>query len=60
MALVIFDVFRGHTGEAVKVLLNSNNIISVMVPSNCTDLLQPMDLSVNKLFKDQLRSQLTA
>ena len=35
MALVIFDVFRGHTSEAVKALLNTNNIISVMVPTNC-------------------------
>ena len=51
-----FDVFRGHTSEAEKALLNTNNIISVMVPLNCT---QPMDLSVNKPFKDHLRSQFT-
>ena len=25
------------------------------MPSNCTDLLQPIDLSVNKPFKDHLR-----
>ena len=57
IALVIFDVFKGHTGEAVKTLLEQNNIVSVLVPANCTDLLQPLDLSVNKPLKDHLRSQ---
>ena len=36
-------------------LLLENNILSVIVPSNCTDLLQPLDLSVNKPLKDHLR-----
>ena len=27
----------------------------MIVPNNCTDLLQPLDLSVNKPFKDKLR-----
>ena len=34
-----------------------NNTISVLVPSNCTAVLQPLDLSVNKPLKDQLRSR---
>ena len=51
-ALVIFDVFKGHTGEVVQTLLEENRIFSVTVPNNCTDLFQPLDLSVNKLFKD--------
>ena len=36
-------------------LLLENNILSVIVPSNCTDLLQPLDFSVNKPLKDHLR-----
>ena len=56
MALVIFDTFKGQTVEDVQSLLAKNNLLSVIVPSNCTDLLQPLDLSVNKSFKDHLRS----
>ena len=55
MAVVIFDSFKGHQGEEMKLLLLRNNILSVVVPSNCTDLLQPLDLSVNKPLKDHLR-----
>ena len=55
MALVIYDTFKGHTGEEMKSILVQNNVISVIVPANCTDLLQPLDLSVNKPFKDHLR-----
>ena len=55
MALVIFDTFKGHKGDEMDSLLMENNILSVIVPSNCTDLLQPLDLSVNKPLKDHLR-----
>ena len=54
-ALVIFDVFKGHMGDAVHSLLEDNKIFYVTVPNNCTDILQPLDLSVNKPFKDRLR-----
>ena len=56
-ALVIFDVFRGQTVNEVYELLEEYRIFVVLVPSNCTDKLQPMDLSVNKSAKDYLRKQ---
>ena len=40
---------------AVQTLLEESHIFRVIVPTNCTDLLQPLDLSVNKPFKDKLR-----
>jgi len=42
-SLVIFNVFKGNR------CLNSTrrkNPVSVIVPNNCTDCLQPLDLSV--------------
>ena len=55
--LVVFDVFKGQCTEAVFNLLEENNILRVMVPPNCTDQLQPLDLSVNKAAKDYMRSR---
>lgn len=53
-AIVIFDAFKGHKGPDVNSLLEENHLIPVLVPNNCTDLLQPIDLSVNKRIKDHL------
>ena len=56
MAVVLFDTFKGHTGSEMESLLLENNI-SVIVSSNCTDVFQPLNLSVNKPLKDHLRSK---
>lgn len=56
-ALVIYDVFRGQTTPAIKNLLAENNISVVLVPPNCTDKLQPLDVAINKPLKDALKDQ---
>ena len=38
-------------------MLKKRHIYIVMVPANCTDRLQPLDISVNKAVKAFLRSQ---
>ena len=38
-------------------LLDKNNIRIAIVPANCTDRLQPLDVSVNKSVKDYMRRQ---
>ncbi len=47
-ALVLFDVFKGHLVDNVRRLLEENCILYVVIPANCTDRLQPLNLSVNK------------
>ena len=54
-ALVIFDSFKAQTTDRVLKLLEDNHIYSIMVSPNCTDRLQPMDISVNKAAKHFLR-----
>ena len=52
--LVIFDQFKGQRTSDVFDLFEDNNISIALVPANCTDRLQPMDVSVNKAAKDFL------
>ena len=54
-ALAIFDCFRGQTTPEFTAVLKKHNIIQVHVPANCTDKLQPLDISINKPMKDELR-----
>ena len=46
--VVIFDVFKRHMCDSVHTLFESNRILQVHVPNNCTDLFQPLDQSVNR------------
>lgn len=59
-ALCILDVFRAHRVQEVMELFSQNNILLAFVPANCTGELQPLDLSGNGTFKDELRAQFTA
>ena len=43
-AIVIFDAFKGHKGEEITTLLSEKHLHPVLVPNNCTDQLQPIDL----------------
>ena len=54
-ALVIMDNFKGQITDSVNSLLESNNIQVALLPANATDLLQPMDIAVNKPAKDFLK-----
>ena len=56
-ALAIDDVFKGQQTEDITKLLEQNNIYVVSVSANCTDRLQPMDLSINKEAKDFMRNK---
>ena len=54
-ALVIIDKFKGQITTSINSLLEGNNINVCLIPANTTDLLQPMDLAVNKPAKDFLK-----
>ena len=56
-ALVIYDMFKGQCTPAIIDLLKQNNVDIVFVPANCTDRLQPLDVSVNKAAKNFMRDQ---
>ena len=54
-ALAIFDCFHGQTTPEFLSLLKEHNIVFVQVPANYTNRLQPLDVSVNKPIKDDLK-----
>ena len=56
-ALAIFDHFKGQLTEAITTELEDNFIHSVTIPPKCTEEIQPMDISVNKIIKSLLRSK---
>ena len=57
VGLVILDEFKGQTTNKVLNLLQTNDLMYVIVPPNCTDRLQPLDVSVNRAAKQFLRNK---
>jgi len=51
------DNFKAQLTTEVLNLLEDNHIDVVFIPVNCTDHLQPLDLSINKPAKDFLRGR---
>lgn len=56
-ALAIFDRFKGQMTEKVVEALEEENIQSILVPAGCTDQLQPLDLTVNRVAKSFLQER---
>ena len=54
--LLTLDVARFHSTDEVLTTLRSNNITPSMIPPGCTGLVHPLDVSVNKPFKNLLRN----
>ena len=55
--MLLLDAFRGHTTEPVKKKLKDINSKMVVIPAGMTSQLQPLDVSVNKPFKDHVRAK---
>ena len=56
-ALVIYDKFKAQCTQDIVKLLEQNSIDIVTIPANCTDRLQPLDISVNKAAKSFMHDQ---
>ena len=56
-ALVLFDHFKEQTTEECLKVLERNHIHHVLIPENCTDRLQPLDVAVNMPVKDFMKAK---
>lgn len=55
-AMLVCDSFRAHQSNPVRRTLQSLNTEGAVIPGGMTGILQPLDVSVNKPFKDHLRN----
>ena len=56
-SLLIFDVYKAQLDKAFLDTLSAYGIFYIFIPAGLTDLLQPMDLNVNKNFKHHYKQQ---
>lgn len=53
--LLAMDLFSAHKTEEVLDTLRANDITVSVIPGGCTGLVQPLDVSINRPFKDILK-----
>ena len=53
-ALLVLDSMRAHITDPVKAASKSTNSIPAVIPGGTTKHLQPLDISVNRAFKEAL------
>ncbi|CAI7872847.1 unnamed protein product [Closterium sp. NIES-53] len=56
-AMLVLDCYCGHLTKEVKVRFAALNIVPAVIPAGCTAVVQPLDVSVNKIFKASVRQQ---
>ena len=54
-SLLVWDSFHDHLGDDTKRLLSEMKTDLAVIPGGLTSVLQPLDVSVNKPFKDNIR-----
>jgi len=59
-SMLVWDMFRAHITDDVKAAVKSRNTDLCVIPGGLTSMLQPLDVCLNKPFKDRLRQTWTA
>ena len=54
-SLLVMDPFHAHLTDNVKKCLRKGNTVPAIIPGVCTSKIQPLDVSINKLFKADLQ-----
>ena len=56
-AMLVMDSMRAHITDTVKQAVKGRNSIPAVIPGGTTKYLQPLDISVNRPFKNTIRSE---
>ena len=55
--LMVYDSFKGHLKDSVKGKFKENGYDLAVIPGGLTSICQPLDVAINKPFKDNLRKE---
>ena len=56
-SMLVYDSFRGHLKKSVKQKFCESGIHLAIIPDGLTNICQPLDVSINKPFKDKLHKK---
>ena len=57
--LLIYDQAPSHKNDEIIAYMNNNNLNHLFIPAGLTSKLQPLDISVNKVFKNSYKKKYT-
>ena len=57
LKMMVYDSFKGHLQEPVKEKFRKNGFDLVVIPSGLTSICHPLDIAINKPFKDNLHKE---
>ena len=55
--IMVYDSFRRHLEESVKEKFHENGFDLAVISGGLTSICQPLDVAINKPFKDNLRKE---
>ena len=55
--MLVWDSLQCHISDDAKDRLKRRNTVMSVIPGECTKILQPLDVSINKLFKEYFREK---
>ena len=57
LTMMVYDSFSEHLEESIKKDFSNSGIDLAIIPDGLTSICQPLDVAINKLFKDNLRKE---
>ena len=56
-SMLVWDSFRAHSSAPICSMLKSLNTEPIVIPGGMTSMVQPLDVAINKPFKDRMRKK---
>ena len=57
LVMLVYDSFKDHLEKSVKEKFHENGIDLIVISGDLTSICQPLDIMINKLFKDNFHKE---